>query len=353
MNIMTPERSLSTEAAAKRYQRERAARQEAERLLEQKALELYEANKALKAEAAENAAIAEQLECSLQELKRTQSKLIQSSKLESLGTLAGGIAHEINTPIQYIGGNLNFLHEVLDDLWKVIGMHEEVAARAREFDAGMAELKALDDAREDSGWDMLVEDLNDAITQSQQGVEQVSSIVLAMKDYANPGTNNKETLDLNAILSSAQTITHNEWKYCATLELDLEENIPAVTGVPSELNQVFLNMIVNAAHTIEDKYGDTGEGRIAIKSRASSRGGICIEVSDNGCGIPETLRQKIFDPFFTTKEVGRGSGQGLAITYDIICNKHGGDIDIDSAEDEGTTFIIHLPESGSDQGEMS
>jgi len=340
VNTMPP----SPDIFQRRYEREVKARQAAEELLEQKALELYEVNKALKQEALANADTANKLEASLKELKRTQSKLIQSSKLESLGTLAGGIAHEINTPIQYIAGNLNFLHEALDDLWAVIGMYEELTARTRKNEDTSDTLKGLDGALEDSGWEDLVEDLNESITQSLQGVDQVSKIVLAMKDFANPGNNTKEALDLNAIINSATTITNNEWKYCAKLELDLAEGLPVVYGVSSELNQVLLNMIVNGAHAIEDRLGDSGEGLIRISTRESVRGGICLEIEDNGCGIPEKNRQSIYDPFFTTKTVGRGSGQGLAITYDIICNKHDGDIDIDSTEGVGTKFTIHLPE---------
>ncbi len=347
MSTIPPLPELSQEMLQKRLERERKARFEAEHLLEEKALELYDANKALKLEAEENGEMARQLRDSLKELKSAQSKLIQSSKMESLGTLAGGIAHEINTPIQYIAGNLDFLNEALEDLWSMIGLYEEIAAQAKQGCGLEGKLELLQQFRKETDWETLVEDLNEAIVQSRQGVDQVTSIVIAMKDFANPGTNTKEAVDINAVLESAKTITHNEWKYCAQLEMSLANNLPEIKGVPSELNQVFLNMIVNAAHAIEERHSNAEQGRIVIETRPSSRGGICIDVHDNGCGIPKKNRESVFDPFFTTKPVGRGSGQGLALTYDIICNKHGGNIDITSQEGEGTTFTIHLPESQS------
>ena len=271
--------------------------------------------------------------------------------MESLGTLAGGIAHEINTPIQYIAGNLDFLNEALEDLWSVVGMYEEVVLLAGQGAPIEEKLDTLQPFREDMDWDTLVEDLNESIVQSKQGVNQVTSIVVAMKDFANPGTNVKEGVNVNAVLESAKTLTHNEWKYCADLDLTLADDLPEIQGVTSELNQVFLNMIVNASHAIQERLGNTDKGRIIIETRPSPRGGVRIDVTDNGCGIPDKNKQAIFDPFFTTKPVGRGSGQGLALTYDIICTKHGGDIDVTSQEGEGTMFTIHLPETQNWEGE--
>ena len=161
--------------------------------------------------------------------------------------------------------------------------------------------------------------------------------------FAHPEQENLTQVDINKTLEQTVTISKNEWKYVADLQLDLDRTNPEIAGYPGPLNQVFLNLVINAAHAIGEQKGKNGEkGRIIIRTRRNLSD-VTISVSDTGCGIPENTIDKIFDPFFTTKAVGKGTGQGLSIAYSIITEKHRGTIEVESMAGKGTTFIIHLP----------
>ncbi len=276
--------------------------------------------------------------------KSLERELAQAQKLESIGQLASGIAHEINTPTQYIGDNMRFLDDSIQDLISLVDTYAGMLSpnqKPLSWQERDAEIKK---AIEDLDVDFLKEEIPNAIKQSLEGVDRVAKIVRSMKEFAHPGGDNMQLADLNHAIESTITVARNEWKYVAEMETDLASNLPLVPCLVSEFNQVILNMIINAAHAIGDAAGEnTGKtGIISISTRLVDDWAE-IRVRDTGSGIPEEVREKIFDPFFTTKEVGRGSGQGLAIARATIIKKHAGTIDVESEVGEGTVFIIRLP----------
>jgi len=273
-----------------------------------------------------------------------EMQLAQAQKLESIGQLAAGIAHEINTPIQYVGDNTRFLGDAFKDL---LHLQEEYKSLLEAGKTGaMAEdlLNRVESAIREIDLEYLIDEIPVAIRQSQEGVERVAKIVRAMKDFSHPGTAEKRAVDINKAIESTITVARNEWKYVAEMVTDLDPSLPLVPCRPDELNQVVLNIIINAAHAIADIVGRKPEekGTITIKTRNNGNG-VEISISDTGGGIPEEIRSRIFDPFFTTKEVGKGTGQGLAISHSVIVDKHGGAINFETAPGQGTTFIIRLP----------
>lgn len=277
------------------------------------------------------------------ELKHLEFQLMQSQKLESIGQLAAGIAHEINTPTQFVGDNVRFLRESFEDLMRVLTKTEELT---RAVQAGTAPRELANDvsaAIEDADLEYLVEEIPRAIDQSLDGVSRISKIVRSMKEFSHPGVQDRSALDLNHSIESTVTVATNEWKLVADVEFDLDPDLPPVSVVAGQLNQVILNLVVNAAHAIGDtlEEGGAAKGTIRISTRADGEYAE-VRIADTGSGIPAEIRSKVFDPFFTTKEVGKGTGQGLAIAYDVVVNKHGGTIDIESKEGEGTTFVIRL-----------
>jgi PAS domain S-box-containing protein len=274
------------------------------------------------------------LKQTLEERDRLEDNLRQAQKLEAIGQLAAGIAHEINTPTQYVGDNLRFLKESFGELNGLLGQLVKAG--------GAPASKLLADA----DFDYLKEEIPRALNQSLEGVDRVAKIVRAMKEFSHPARE-KTATDLNRAIQSTITVASNEWKYVAEMEMDLDTNLPSVHCSPAEFNQVVLNIVVNAAHAIGDVVGDggKGKGKITVKTRPDGEWAL-IEISDSGCGMPPHIQQRIFDPFFTTKEVGKGTGQGLAIAHNVIVDKHGGTIKVVSAPGKGTTFIIRLPIGG-------
>lgn len=270
-------------------------------------------------------------------LKAAQRDALQASRMASVGQLAAGIAHEINTPIQYIGDNLRFIAESMADIAAAISAGREVGGEAFE--------QALD--AHDTAY--LLDEIPRAVSQSLDGVGQVARIVLSMKEFSHPGSTHKTMADLNRALDSTVTVSRNTWKHVARVDTDFAADLPAVPCYAGELNQVFLNLIVNAAHAIEEA-GRGDDGRICLSTRAED-GWVAVRVADNGTGIPDHVRDKIFDPFFTTKDVGKGTGQGLAISRDVVVVKHGGRIDVDSRPGEGATFTVWLPLAVGDDGQ--
>jgi len=278
----------------------------------------------------------------ISELRNLQRQLAQAQKLESVGQLAAGIAHEINTPIQYIGDNAAFLSGAFDDLKRIIQLHGQVAEGLRHGPA--PELaNTLDKAMRDVDAGYLCEEAPKAISQLSEGVQQVARIVRAMKEFSHPGTAEKVMLDVNRAIESTVLVSRNEWKYVADVVTDLDPELPPVPCLAGEFNQVILNLVVNAAQAIGDIVRGSGrKGKISISSRADGEWAE-IRVTDTGTGIPEAIRPKIFDPFFTTKEVGKGTGQGLAIAYNVIVKKLDGALFFETECGAGTTFVVRLP----------
>lgn len=279
----------------------------------------------------------------LTEQRLKEANRIHSMKLESIGELAAGIAHEINTPIQFIGSNVSFLHECFQDLLKLVDAY----GRLKVALAGSAQFEELIGKIERMEQDVDIEYLQDeapkALEQTRSGVERVTKLVLGLKGFAHSGdTEIKHCTDINEIITNSLLVCHNIYKYVAKLETDFAE-LPMINVYPGDISQVIVNLVVNAAHAIADRNGQGSEmGIIRIGTSCQDRV-IIISVSDTGGGIPEGVRQRVFDPFFTTKEVGRGSGQGLAISRTIIHDKHQGEITFKSTLGEGTTFFIRLP----------
>jgi len=279
----------------------------------------------------------------------TQRKIMeqhfsQTQKLEAIGQLAAGIAHEINTPIQYIGDNLRFLQDSLQGLLRLIGKYQEWEASAREGAAGEEMFRQLEEARQMADADYLQDEIPKAIQQSLEGVDRVAKIVLAMKEFAHPAKKEKTPVDINKAVETTVTLARNEWKYVADVVLDLDPSLPPVPALRDDLNQAILNILINAAHAIGDVVGRNAatKGTIAIQTLNQGRWAE-IRISDTGTGIPEEVQKRIFDPFFTTKPVGKGTGQGLPIARSIIVDKHGGTLHFETQVGKGTTFVIRLP----------
>ena len=295
------------------------------------------------------------LAADITERRLLESQLGHAQKLESIGQLAAGIAHELNTPIQYVGDNTRFLQDSFADLLGLLRAHSALADAARRGPIPAALLDAVEAAAESADLEYLLGEIPNAITQSLEGVDRVAAIVRAMKEFSHPGTAHKTAVDLNRSLESTATVARNEWKYIADLVTGFDGDLPLVPCLPGELNQVFLNIIVNAAHAIGDVVGDGagGKGTITVTTRAVPPAAPThaeIRIADTGTGIRPEIRSRIFDPFFTTKGVGRGTGQGLAIAHGIVVEKHGGTIVCESEMGQGTTFVIRLPLDGGGGG---
>ncbi|WP_334110272.1 PAS domain S-box protein [Thermodesulfitimonas autotrophica] len=281
------------------------------------------------------------LAADITERKNEETQRVLRQKLESLGQLAAGIAHEINTPMQYVGDNTTFLQDAFAALSQFVARCQEFVAQG---ESGVVPADELAVALAALDWEFLGTEIPKALEQSLEGIGRVRKLVLAMKEFAHPGKKEKAPYNLNRAVESTVTISRNEWKYVADLEMDLDPDLPPVPCVVDEINQVVLNMIINAVHAIETVVNkEVGEkGKIIIRTRREGDFAK-IEISDTGSGIPPAIIDRIFDPFFTTKEVGKGSGQGLAIAHDIIVNKHRGNITVESEVGKGTTFTVYLP----------
>lgn len=276
------------------------------------------------------------IESDITEKKAAELHVTQAQKLESIGQLAMGIAHEINTPAQYVGDNTRFLEESFGEIMQAVRSYEDAL---RALDGKKADELTR---RHDLGY--LHDEVPKAIVQSLEGIGRISSIVRAMKDFSHPGAIEKEPADLNEAIESTVTVCRNRWKYVADLSLDLDRNLPRVSVMRSEINQVVLNLVVNAADAIAEALGEGAEerGRITVSTRLDGDFAE-IRVSDTGAGIPEEIRDRIFDPFFTTKTVGKGTGQGLSIAHHTVVARHGGSIAFETKVGKGTTFVVRLP----------
>jgi PAS domain S-box-containing protein len=283
------------------------------------------------------------------ERRALEGQLRQAQKLESVGQLAAGIAHEINTPTQYIGDNVRFLKDAFEDLRRLLGSYERLLVWAKGHDPSCEAVQEVTATVESADTGYLLEEIPKAIEQMHEGVTRVSKLVSAMKEFSHPGTKEKTPLDLNHAIESTITVARNEWKYVADLETEFDPSLPLISCLPGEFNQVILNLIVNAAHAIADVVakGGPGKGKIKVQTR-NCQESVEIRIQDTGSGIPEKVQARVFDPFFTTKEIGKGTGQGLAIAHSVVVDKHHGRIHFETEEGKGTTFVIRLPHDGKD-----
>jgi two-component system NtrC family sensor kinase len=278
----------------------------------------------------------------LSERRRLEVELRHAQKMESLGQLSAGVAHEINTPMQFIGDNLHFIRDAVANLQPLLDALPELRS-------GLAHKEAEHYAELEAGADIgfVRSRLPRALDRALEGVRRVSHIVEAMRAFSHPQTE-MAAVDLNKGLRDTLTVANNEYKYVADLVCDFGA-LPDVVCNGGDMNQVFLNLIVNAAHAIAERQQREGNsearGRIRVLTRCAA-GQAVIEIADDGCGIPQAIRHRVFDPFFTTKQVGKGTGQGLAISRNVVVEQHGGTLDFATQTGVGTTFSIRIPLHG-------
>ncbi len=278
----------------------------------------------------------------LSERKGLEMKLTHAQKVEAVGELAAGIAHEINTPAQYVADNTRFLKDAYNDILKLIEHTEKTIKKLGDESV----FKSFEEIKKQADYSFLLSEIPKSIGQSLEGLKRINSIVQAMKKFSHPGHDDQlTTFDLKSALESTITISRNEWKYVADVRTEFEPGLSGIQGYPHDLNQVFLNLIVNAAHAIREKVDGTDEkGLITVKA-AMKDNDVEVKIEDTGTGIPEKHQNRVFDQFFTTKPVGRGTGQGLAIAYSIVVNRHRGSITFETQPGKGTVFIVRLPQA--------
>jgi two-component system NtrC family sensor kinase len=271
------------------------------------------------------------LEHEMAERQRVETELRLAQKLESVGQLAAGIAHEINTPIQYVADSVSFLGEAFTEMRCIVQTYRQAL-----YDG--AHRVALEDNAE---LIYLEQHVPAAVDRALTGLERVAALVRAMKEFGQPGSSPKASANLNRALGTTLTVVASEYKDLADIELDLGD-LPEVDCHVAELNQVFLALIINAAHAIGDAHTPPARGTIKIRTWCDA-GAVYFSVQDNGTGIPEDIRGRIFDPFFTTKPIGKGTGQGLSIARSIIVDRHAGSLSFETITGTGTTFLVRLP----------
>jgi PAS domain S-box-containing protein len=276
------------------------------------------------------------------ERRAIEAQLRHAQKLEAVGQLAAGIAHEINTPTQFVADNLTFLKDACQTIQALVEQYRNAFHRLPPASVPPGMQSELDQAERNSDLEFLTREVPSAIDQALEGASRVAKIVRAMKEFSHPDSSEKAPADLNRAIETTVTVARNEWKYFADLKTDLDPKLPPVPCHLGEVNQVILNLVVNAAHTIKEKTQDVEKGLITITTRNLGDKAE-ISVADTGMGIPESVRHRVFDPFFTTKEVGKGTGQGLALAYAVVVKKHGGKIWFETKLGKGTVFFVHLP----------
>lgn len=274
---------------------------------------------------------------------KIEQQVALSQKMESIGQLAAGIAHEINTPLQYVGDNTYFLKDAFNDVLDFIDNAKKDFTDAEGSGNFAMFGEKFADLLKEFDYEFLTKEIPEALERSQSGIQRVGRIVLAMKNFSHPSSKEHSWANINEGIEVTVTISKNEWKYVADLQTNLDSSLPLIYCSIDEINQVILNMIVNASHAIEDIYNKNKQKGLIVIETKQSEDNVLISISDSGIGIKKENIDKIFDPFFTTKKVGKGTGQGLAISHDIIVNKHKGHITVDSEIGLGTTFTIYLP----------
>ena len=266
-----------------------------------------------------------QLKLEIQQRKELETQLVHAQKMEAVGQLASGIAHEINSPSQFANDNILFLKEAVEGF--------------------IAKLDNTENAPDEKELSFLKGNASEAAEQAKEGISRITTIVKSMKNFAyRDAESAKKPNDLNQAIESTIVVATNEWKYHAEIKKELDENLPMVPCNIGEINQVVLNLIVNGAHAIRDRDEASVKGEIKISTKHyPSDDCVVISITDNGGGIPQQVQERIFEPFFTTKEVGVGTGQGLAIAHNVVVKSHNGQIWFQSVENQGTTFFIKLP----------
>ncbi|MEJ2590205.1 MAG: PhnD/SsuA/transferrin family substrate-binding protein [Candidatus Thiodiazotropha sp.] len=275
------------------------------------------------------------------ERRRLESELGQHHKMAALAQLAEGIAHEINTPMQTIGNNLEFLREAFDDTQALLATHEAMLSQLRQREELAGMVAACDRAREDADPDFIAEEAVKAIAQSLDGAEQVKRIVRSMQVFANPDSPAAETTDVGKLIHDLLAITRKRWSPIAEVQFDAGEHPIEIECFPGELSQALLNLLINAVQAIEERK-DPPPGRIEIRLRQLETA-VEIRIADNGRGIPPEAREQVFNPFFSTRGVGRGSGQGLTHSHDVVVRGHHGSLTFETEMERGTEFILRLP----------
>jgi len=278
------------------------------------------------------------------ERRQLEEQLRQAQKLEAIGQLSAGVAHEINTPTQYVGDNVRFLKDSWKDVAGLLQTAMELRAAAEQGSISSEILGKFEQITKKADLEFMLKEIPSAIDQSEEGLQRVAKIVKAIKEFSHPGSAEKKGVDLNKAIDTTITVARNEWKYVADLEARLDPELGLVPCLSSELNQVVLNLIVNAAHAISERLGENSgaKGKITIVTRRAAPWAE-IDIQDSGKGIPPEIRSRVFEPFFTTKAVGKGTGQGLALAHSVVVNRHHGQIWFDSEMGVGTTFHIRIP----------
>ncbi|WP_425396826.1 ATP-binding protein [Aeoliella sp.] len=277
----------------------------------------------------------------LTDIKKLEQQVTHAEKMQSIGQLSAGIAHEINTPMQYVQDNVEYVGESVAQMCAVVSQYESLL-RSQKPIPWHERRTEIDNAIADFHFDSIRTQVEEAIDECREGIQCTVDIIQAMRTFSHPGQKGREAVDLNHALQSVLTISRNRWKRSASVELELDDTMPQVPVFASEINQVLLNLVVNAADAIIERHGEYGNGKIRIRTRREGDM-VMIEVEDNGSGIPDSIQRRIFDPFFTTKEIGKGTGQGLSIAYNVIVNLHGGTIRVKSEEQVGSVFTVRLP----------
>jgi signal transduction histidine kinase len=284
----------------------------------------------------------DQLQTDLLEIKRLELELRQADKLRAVGQLAAGIAHEINTPIQFVNDSLSFMQEAMRELDRIAENRRLVCDLVARGENALPTLERIAQISEEVDAKYLLEQLPLALERALEGVARVSQIVVAMKDFGRPDQRDRAFCDLNRGLANTLVVAQSEIRPSADVQLELNE-LPQVSCYAGDLNQVFLNLLVNAAHAIEQRHRDSGaRGLIRVRSWHDGES-VFVEIEDNGQGIADVDRPRIFEPFFTTKPVGKGTGQGLAVSRSIVVDKHGGSLSFTSELGCGTRFLVELP----------
>jgi signal transduction histidine kinase len=271
----------------------------------------------------------------------------QAQKLEAVGRLAAGVVHEIHAPIQFVNDGVHFLSGATHDLMGLLQTHRQ--AMCSILEGGPVTKLAAQAAKAEAAADLgyLLENVPKAFENCSEGLKRVSTIVRSMKEFSHPDPRERTLVDLNATVQSTLAIAVNEYKYVADLTTDFG-TLPHVLCFASDISRVVMNLVINAAHAVADAVkGQPGRGRIHVSTRLDGDR-VLLSVSDSGSGIPEPIRERVFEPFFTTKEVGRGTGQGLAIARSVIAGKHRGEIWFETVVGQGTTFFVRLPLSGAE-----
>jgi signal transduction histidine kinase len=273
-----------------------------------------------------------------------EDQLRQAQKLEAIGQLAAGIAHEINTPTQFVSDNVTFLKDSWSGLSTLFASAHRLASGKPTPSPSPDDLLQFETIAEKVDLEYYLHEIPKALDETLDGLQRISKIVRAIKEFSHPGTEEMRPTDINSAIQTTLTVSRNEWKYIADLETDFDPELPMVPCIASHFNQAMLNIIVNAAHAIAEVVGDGdgSRGRISVRTRSDGHWAE-IAISDSGVGIPEEIRGRIFEPFFSTKQVGKGTGQGLGLTHAIIVKEHHGQIWFESKPGAGTTFFIRIP----------